>query len=490
MKTLEIKVKGNKAFLVGDYPKKLVDNLTSSPINGFQFSPMFRRKMWDGKRHLLNKFQGSIPLGLLTKVALAVKNSGVDVSITVSDEYTDRLPVVLNTLSLVQVPDMIGTITLRDYQKDAMLAFLNPVGVLPYYSIIKCGTGGGKTVISAALAKLLNVKTLFLVRGKALKDQTYDVYKMVLDKEDVGRIDSSHWEPDQFTIASVDTLYSRLKGEDAQDVKDFLKTIDFLIVDEAHTATSASFMAVLNCISAYVRLGLSGTPLKKDPEKDLLLEAFCGPISCDIPASKLQDEGHLAKAWLSSVIIDSPKLNALNYVEAKDTLIINNTARTNILANIIVERYNNNKTIMVLAGNSVALGENLHAAIQRKISKKKDAVFVYGKTDNAIVNKALDNLRKGKIKILISTVIFDVGVDVPAISCLVVAGGGKSFVKTLQRVGRGLRKKVDGGMLEVIDCMDTTNHYLLSHSKKRIKYYEEEDLFEGSTILDLDKYRD
>lgn len=324
---------------------------------------------------------------------------------------------------------------------------------------------------------------------KALKDQTYDVYKMIFDKEDVGRIDASHWEPEQFTIASVDTLYSRLKGDDAQDVKDFLKTIDFLIVDEAHTATSASFMAVLNCINAIVRLGLSGTPLKKDPEKDLLLEAFCGPISCDIPANVLQDEGHLAKAWLSSVIIDTPKLNALDYREAKDTLIINHTARTNILANIIIERYNDNKTIMVLAGNSVALGENLYSAIRARIGKKKDVVFVYGKTDNSIVNEALEGLRKGKIKIIVTTVILDSGIDVPSINCLVVAGGGRSFTKTIQRVGRGLRKKADGGMLEVIDVFDNTNHYLLSHAKKRLKYYEEEDILEGSTILDLDKYK-
>ena len=486
MKTLQVKVKGSKAIFVGDFPKSLVDNLTSAPINGHQFAPTFRKKLWDGKRHLLNKFQGSFPLGLLPKVANELLKSEFDVKVDVSDDYSQRLPAALATP--VQVPDTIGHVKLRDYQKDAILAFLNPDSILPYYNIIKCGTGGGKTLISSAIAKLLNVKTLFLVRGKALKDQTYNVYKLVLDKEDVGRIDATHWEPEQYTVASVDTLYSRLKGEDAEDVKDFLKSIDFLIVDEAHTATSATFMAVLNLISAPVRLGLSGTPLKKDPEKDLLLEAFCGPICCDIPASVLQDEGHLSKAWLSSVVIDQPKLNALDYHEAKETLIINNTARTNILANIIADRYNNGKTIMVLAGNSVALGENLHAAIGRKIAKKKDAVFVYGQTNNEVVNEALENLRKGKIKIVTTTVILDTGIDVPSVNCLVIANGGKSFVKTIQRIGRGLRKKDDGSMLEVLDVFDATNHYLLAHAKKRLKYYEEEDLFEGSTILDLSQY--
>lgn len=167
MKTLDIKVKGNKAFLIGDYPKNLIDSLTSAPISGFQFSSLFRRKLWDGKRHLLNKYQGSIPLGLLYKVVTVLQNSEYDVTVTMSDEYKDRLPGTL--LSPAQVPDTIGTILLRDYQKDAIKTFLKPDGVLPYYNIIKCGTGGGKTIISAAIAKLLNVKTLFLVRGKSFK---------------------------------------------------------------------------------------------------------------------------------------------------------------------------------------------------------------------------------------------------------------------------------------------------------------------------------
>ena len=76
----------------------------------------------------------------------------------------------------------------------------------------------------------------------------------------------------------------------------------------------------------------------------------------------------------------------------------------------------------------------------------------------------------------------------PSVNCLVIANGGKSFVKTIQRIGRGLRKKDDGSMLEVLDVFDATNHYLLAHAKKRLKYYEEEDLFEGSTILDLSQY--
>ncbi|MEI7752565.1 MAG: DEAD/DEAH box helicase family protein, partial [Candidatus Omnitrophota bacterium] len=241
-----------------------------------------------------------------------------------SENYEDRLPVVLRDRTTpVQVPEVIGEAKLRSYQIKAIEAFLKPNDILSYFSILRMATGSGKSIISAAIAKLLNVKTLFLVRGRALKDQTYGVYKLIFDNEDVGKIDAANWEPSKFTIASVDTLASRLKGEDSDEVKAFLSTIDFVISDEAHTATSQTFMNVLNCITAPVRLGLSGTPLKKEEEKDLLLEAFCGPISHDVPASLLQDEGHLSRATLTNVVIDQPRLDGLDYIAAKDILIIN-----------------------------------------------------------------------------------------------------------------------------------------------------------------------
>lgn len=478
MKKVQLKVGTTKAQFVGDYPRTLVDDVTSAKVNGHQFAPAYKAKRWDGKRHLLNKYTGIFPVGLLNTVVSALSKDGYEVEIIKTERFNFEVP--------TEIPSSVGTISLRPYQVSAIKAFLNEENPHPYVGILKMSVASGKTVTSAAIAKLLNLKTLFLVRGRALKDQTYEVYKLIFNNENVGKIDAKTWDPDQYTIASVDTLFSRLKNEEEREkIKVFLSSIQFLIVDEAHTATSDSFMTVLNCIKAPIRLGLSGTPLKKDPEKDLLLEAFCGSIVYNLTTNELQDIGHVSKAVLSSVIIDEPKLNSLDYIEAKDVLIIKNTARTEVIANIVADRYAKGKTIMVLAGNSVPLAENIHNSIVKKISKPKDAAFVYGQTDGKIIEDTLNALRKNKIKIITTTVIFDTGIDVPAVNCLFIANGGKSFVKTIQRIGRGLRKKEDGSVLEVVDVFDATNPYLLAHSKKRLKYYEEENLFESATVLDV-----
>ena len=72
---------------------------------------------------------------------------------------------------------------------------------------------------------------------------------------------------------------------------------------------------------------------------------------------------------------------------------------------------------------------------------------------------------------MIST-IFDEGVDIPEVNVLIIAAGGKSEVKTIQRIGRGLRKKKVGGVL-VFDFKDASK-FLDRHSIDRIKVYQKE----------------
>jgi len=60
------------------------------------------------------------------------------------------------------------------------------------------------------------------------------------------------------------------------------------------------------------------------------------------------------------------------------------------------------------------------------------------------------------------------------VDVLVLAGGGKSYVKLLQRVGRGMRKKAGDNRIVIVDFIDDTNDYLLSHSEERIETYTQE----------------
>src|SRR5690606_9995040 len=88
--------------------------------------------------------------------------------------------------------------------------------------------------------------------------------------------------------------------------------------------------------------------------------------------------------------------------------------------------------------------------------------------------EVLDDMKEGRLKVLIATSILDEGVDVSGINCLWMAAGGKSFRQVLQRIGRGLRKKDDGSGLEVYDFLDYTQKHLIKHTQERYTYYKNE----------------
>jgi len=102
------------------------------------------------------------------------------------------------------------------------------------------------------------------------------------------------------------------------------------------------------------------------------------------------------------------------------------------------------------------------------------SIFIHGSDTTDVRMSALNNMRLGDGGVYIASPIFDEGVDVPALDCVILAGGGKSHIKLLQRLGRGMRKKEGENVLHVYDFIDNTNQYLYNHSLARMQTYEQE----------------
>jgi superfamily II DNA or RNA helicase len=482
-----------RSIITGDFPKDDIDFATSAYVQGYQYSSLFKRKrpngsrIWDGKTHLFSRINNTFATGVLDIVCDVLKLNKTPY--TIETPYINELDLPINVAEKWEggwiVPDTCGEYNLYDYQKKACEEFFKPHQI-PYRGVIKIGTGGGKTVIGATIARVVDAPTLFLVHGKKLARQNHEVFQKVFHDriDDIGFIDAKTWNPNLITIASSDTLYSRMKNIDYEDkIKTLFKDIVLVIVDECHRSTSKSFVEILKSINAPMRLGLSGTPNKKEDDRDLLLHSLTGSIIYEMGVSKLKEAGTISKAHLVSVVVNKPEgFEELDWLDAYDALIVNNAYRHNIISKLVAERANAGKTILVLAGNSLALADNLYKYIT-KLVDTADVRLVNGLSDSAVVDSAFKDLQNKKIKVVITTTIADEGIDIPAINCLVVAGGGKSFVKTIQRVGRVLRLKEDGGHAEILDVMDNTNDYLRKHAKERLNWYEMEDLFDSSEIV-------
>lgn len=487
---IKITVKTSRCKITGDYPKEEIDKVLSAYQTGYQYSPQFRRRRangeraWDGKIHLLSRATDSFPTGVLDLVYDTLVNLGYKVEL----EYSDDIKNLKDDFPVLLVPAVVGKYELRDYQIASISAFIHSKNLLPYRGIIQAGTGSGKTVTAIALASMFNTPTLFLVKGRSLKDQSLGVFEEALGKDKVGVIDAQKWEPKLITVASVDTLASRLENLDTMDlVRAYLNTIKFVVADEVHRGTSQRYKDVLNNCPAPIRLGLSGTPNKGYLDKDLLLHATCGTVIHKVTAPELQESGRLSKAELHSIIIGTPKLESLGWREAQDVLIINNADRHMVISHLVKKEFDEGKFILVMCGNSIPLTDQLYQAIVDEIGNAKLARKVTGQSPTDYVNKTFQLMRDKKLQVIVTTVIADEGIDIPEINSLFIVNGGKSFVRAIQRIGRGLRIKSDGSSLKVYDVCDKTNPYLKKHAVKRIEHYASEQLFSDSYVIDGDQ---
>ena len=64
------------------------------------------------------------------------------------------------------------------------------------------------------------------------------------------------------------------------------------------------------------------------------------------------------------------------------------------------------------------------------------------------------------------------GITIPRIFNVVIIEPGKSFVRTIQSIGRGLRKAKDKDSVMIYDICGT-NKYSSKHVLERLRYYKE-----------------
>jgi superfamily II DNA or RNA helicase len=224
----------------------------------------------------------------------------------------------------------------------------------------------------------------------------------------------------------------------------------------------------------------------------MMMLGLVGPVIFDLNAAWLQERGYLSQARLEIRYLDytSTDSRRFDWNEARKKLLIENEDRIiTIASDIVKDIQDSNTRLLVLTGNSVDIAEKLNEEVKALSLplKRKLGYFpskmVTGKTHAKKTTKAFEDLRKGNIRCLITTKLADEGVDVPNINLLYLVGGGKAYVATVQRIGRGLRVKDKEEELLVVDYFTLGNKYLEKHDRKRLKTYEEEDFFKEIELI-------
>lgn len=438
-----------------------LDEAFSFEVKGHQFSPKFKAKIWDGKRHLFSTTTGTFPLGLLPRVRKLLPKFKV----------VDRRPSATWIASPDAVrPDLLKGVELRDYQVDATRALLAKQG-----GIVQAATNAGKTAILSAVLKLHPKQTaLVLVHTKVLMKQSVRAIASFLGivEDAIGVIGDGIYRPARITVGIVNSVVKRARAD--RKFREWLRSRDIYAGDEVHHNRSKTFFFGAQMCEARLRIGLSATP-GQTPEDRLLVEATVGPVVARVTNNQLIKLGVSARPTVEIVDYESSAIErGWEWFDVyKKGLVMNEGRNAAIVRHAELHAKQGRKVLVLVA-------QTWHGEILESMLRVLDVAVDFA---HAKVRGGVDEIEEKKERfereiggrVLIGTPVFGEGVDIPAIEVLVIADGQKSLRKILQQVGRALRKKKKGeNVVTIVDFADFAHPLLAAHSAERIKTYERE----------------
>jgi superfamily II DNA or RNA helicase len=424
---------------------------------------------WDGKVPFFN-LGGTTYINLLPEILPYLDEQGYDIEIQDTRSYRtqfDFATVDENTYNHKTWPKghpRAGeAIVLRDYQPEIINRFLsNP------QCVQEVATGAGKTIITAALADAVSAygRSIIIVPNKSLVTQTEDDFVNL--ELDVGVYFGDRKEYNRThticTWQSLNNLLKTTKNAEADiTIGEFLEGVVAVIVDETHQAKADALKTLLSGPFAQVpiRWGLTGTIPKEDYAKQSI-NCMLGPVVGQLSASELQEAGHLAQCHVNVVQLVDHKEYANYQSELK--YLIETSERLDYIARLI--------STIVDSGNTLILVDRISAG--RALAERlPGSVFVSGATKAGERKEHYDEVAEASNKIIIATYgVAAVGINIPRIFNLVLLEPGKSFVRVIQSIGRGIRKAEDKDFVQIWDITSSCK-FAKRHLTKRKAFYKE-----------------
>ena len=435
-----------------------------------RYLPAVRLGRWDGK---IAYFQlgGSTYVNLLPEIMPILDKFDYSPVLDDQREYTttfDFAAVSENHYNHVLWPRTHPAagepMVLRDYQVEIINKFLtNP------QCIQEVATGAGKTIITAALSDAVSAygRSIVIVPNKSLVTQTEaDYINMGLD---VGVYFGDRKEYNrQHTICTWQSLNNMMKltktGEAEITIHECIQDVVCVIVDEVHMAKADALKTLLTGAMSQIplRWGLTGTVPKELFESQALLVSL-GPVVSRLSASTLQDAGVLAQCHVNIVQL----VDHVEYADYQSELkyLLEESGRLDTMAELIRKV---NET-----GNTLVLVDRTECGRQLVERLGDKAVFVSGATKAKARQDEYNQVADATDKIIVATYgVAAVGINIPRIFNLVLVEPGKSFVRVIQSIGRGIRKAEDKDHVEIWDITSTCK-FAKRHLTKRKAFYKE-----------------
>ena len=449
--------------------RKKFSNKFRYEIPGARYTPAVKLGRWDGKKAFF-QLGGSTYINLLPDILPMLDSLGYNIEVQDNRDYNTQFSfeaVTETSYAHILWPkghELEGQpVMLRDYQVEAINIFLSNT-----QSIQCLATGSGKTIMTAVLSHKCEPygRTIVVVPSKDLVKQTEaDYINMGLD---VGVFFGDRKEYNKThticTWQSLNSMFKKTKeGEAVVPFQDFIEGVVCIMIDEAHGLKADALLGMMTGPMSRIpiRWGVTGTIPKEEFEKKSL-QVSIGDVVGTIKASDLQEKG-----VLSNCHVHVKQL--IDYAEFKkyqDELkyLLDSIDRLHYIAWMVLD--------ISKTGNTLVLIDRI-AAGQAIVDSLPGAVFVHGTTKSTSRKDHYDTIAVGDNIITVATYgVAAIGINVPRIFNVVLIEPGKSFIRVIQSIGRGIRKAEDKDFVDIYDITSTCK-FAKRHLTKRKAFYTE-----------------
>jgi superfamily II DNA or RNA helicase len=434
-------------------------------------TPAYRLGRWNGKMSYCDIGARSY-INLLDKLLPIIQSNGYEIEIEDLRHPTDNFEfekVDEHSYSHVTWPNghpKAGQpIEIKEHQLEVINSYLENIT-----GIAIAPTGSGKTIITTILSHKIEPygRSIIIVPTKDLVTQTEEDY--INFGLDVGVFYGDRKEYQKkhtiCTWQSLESLAKQSKEKELDiDIEEFFRDVVCVICDEVHRAKGDVLRKLLSgpLANAPIRWGLTGTMPEEEFEKVGIISCI-GPLLGKIDTKELQDKGILAQLHINVWQLQDLGEAAFSNYQAELKWLTTNPIRLKFLAKEVLNISNSGNTLVLV--DRVQTGEMLHALIP-------DSVFVSGKMKSKDRKDEYKEIQEVNGKVIIATYgVASTGINIVRIFNLVLFEAGKSFVRVIQSIGRGIRVASDKDFVNVYDVCSSSK-FSKRHLTKRKSFYKE-----------------
>ena len=259
------------------------------------------------------------------------------------------------------------------------------------------------------------------------------------------------------------------KGKNASENAEILTLAELLdgvktvMVDEVHMAKAEVLKNLLtrNLANTPIRWGLTGTIPKEDIDFENI-RASLGEVVNHVKAHTLQESGVLSGCHVN--VVQTQEWKEFESYPAELKYLVTDDTRMAWIAKLIKGISETGNTLVLV--DRIGSGDFL-------INEIPEAVFISGKVKTIKRKEQYREVATSDDKIIVATYgVAAVGINIPRIFNMVLLEPGKSFVRVIQSIGRGIRKADDKDFVQIWD-ITANSKYAKRHLTERKKYYKE-----------------